>query len=260
VTDRSERRLTNAQMGEIMALLDHVESVELKLTIPATAHRTTIKGLPLDPVEAQPRQVFFFDSPKLALNQAGIVVRARRIQGGQADTVIKLRPVVPADLPASLRKSGACKIELDVLPCGFVCSASLKGNATGAEVNDAVEGRRRLSKLFSKEQRAFYEKHAPARLDFDGLVPLGPTFLLKSQFFVKKLDRRVVAEMWLYPDGARILELSTKAVPSEAFQVGAAFRAWLGKRGIETGGAQETKTAAALKFFSAGLRAGASPR
>jgi hypothetical protein len=32
-------------------------------------------------------------------------------------------------------------------------------------------------------------------------------------------DRSVVAEMWFYPDGSRILELSTKCPPSQAFQV-----------------------------------------
>ena len=32
-------------------------------------HRATIPSLPLDPVEAQPRQVFFFDTPDLALDQ-----------------------------------------------------------------------------------------------------------------------------------------------------------------------------------------------
>jgi hypothetical protein len=256
-----DRRLTGSQLAEVMTLLEHVESVELKLTVPADSHRATIKGLPLDPVEAQPRQAFFFDTPDLALNQAGVVVRARRIQGGRADTVIKLRPVVPAELPASLRQSAACKIELDVLPGGFVCSASLKGNATGETVNDAIDGKLRLSRLFSKEQRAFYREHAPAGLDLDDLATLGPTFLLKSQFFVKKLDRRVVAEMWLYPDGSRILELSITAEPAEAFQVAAEFRAWLAKRGIETGGAQQTKTAAALKFFSTHLRAAAkSPK
>ena len=50
------------------------------------------------------RQIFFFDTPDLALNAAGVVVRARRIQDSAADTVVKLRPVVPDDLPKKLRK------------------------------------------------------------------------------------------------------------------------------------------------------------
>ena len=131
---------------------------------PATAHRTTIQGLPLDPVEAEPRQVFFFDTPKLALNQAGIVVRARRIQGGAADTVIKLRPVVPADLPASLRQVGRLQDRAGRAPGRLRLLGVLKGERDGRR----GERRRRgqdasCRKLFSKEQRAFYKEHAPAR-------------------------------------------------------------------------------------------------
>ena len=127
-------RLSDAQIAEVMELLKDSDSVELKVTVPTTAHRATIRGLPLDPVEAQPRQVFFFDTPELALNDAGIVVRARRIQGGRGDTVVKLRPVVPADLPPEVRKSPSFNVEVDVIPGGFVCSASFKGKSTGLEI------------------------------------------------------------------------------------------------------------------------------
>ena len=34
----------------------------------------------------------------------------RRIQGGTADTVIKLRPVVPEELPKELRKTNSMKV------------------------------------------------------------------------------------------------------------------------------------------------------
>ena len=120
--------------------------------------RATIRGLPIDPVEAQPRQVFFFDTPDLALNNAGVIVRARRIQGGKADTVVKLRPVVPDELPEEIRKSGAFKTEVDVVPGGFVCSGSFKGTSSGQAVLDAIAGDRPIRKLFSKEQRAFYAR------------------------------------------------------------------------------------------------------
>ena len=53
----------------------------------------------MDPLEAQIRQVFFFDTPDLALDKPGVVVRARRIQGKGDDSVVKLRPVVPVELP-----------------------------------------------------------------------------------------------------------------------------------------------------------------
>jgi hypothetical protein len=60
--------------------------------------------------------------------------------------------------------------------------------------------------------------------------------------------------MWLYPDGSRIVELSTKCSIAEPFQVAAECRAFLGSKGIDTGGDQHTKTRAALDFFARELR------
>ena len=124
------RALSPEDTLKVLKLAKGSNSVELKLTVPLTGHRATIKGIGLDPVEAQPRQAFFFDTPDLALNRAGVVVRARRIQGGHADTVIKLRPVDPATIDPELRRSASFKIEVDVMPGGFVCSASFKGVCT----------------------------------------------------------------------------------------------------------------------------------
>jgi hypothetical protein len=246
-------RLSDEELLQVMTLVKGADSVELKLTVPAESHRATIDGLGLDPVEAQPRQVFFFDTPNLDLDKAGVVVRARRIAGGKADTVVKLRPVDPATLPPSLRQNASFNVEVDVLPGGFVCSGSFKGRSTGAEVRDAVQGTRPLRKIFPKEQRAFFAEHAPEGLELDALVPLGPTFVLKGAFVPPELGRRLVAEMWLYPDGSRILELSTKCLPGEAFQVAGEARAYLVAHGVTLGGAQQTKTRTALQYFQSRL-------
>jgi hypothetical protein len=56
--------------------------------------------------------------------------------------------------------------------------------------------------------------------------------------------------MWLYPDGSRLLELSTKCLPNEAFQVAAESRAYLLDHGIKASGDQETKTKKALQYFA----------
>lgn len=255
----AEPRIPAEEMGTLLELIRGSDSVELKLSVPAQSQRATIANLPLDPVEAQPRQVFFFETPDLRLNQAGIVVRARRIQGGRGDTVVKLRPVVPAELPPEVRRSAAFNVEVDALPGGFVCSGSMKGRSTGQEIRDAVGGKVPLRKIFTREQRAFFKAHAPADLTFEDLMPLGPTFLLKAVFEPKGLGRRLVAEMWLYPDGSRILELSTKCLPGEAFQVAAEARAYLASRGVPISGNQQTKTKTALEYFSAELRAKEEP-
>ena len=117
-------------------------------------------------------------------------------------------------------------------------------------VKDSVAGKRPLRKLFSKEQRALYSSHAPEGLDLDALSILGPVFVLKLRFSPEGYDRKLVAELWLYPDNSMVLELSTKCAPGEAFQVAAETRAFLLERGVDLSGDQETKTKKALEFFS----------
>jgi hypothetical protein len=66
-----EPRLSNEQLARIIPMLKSVDSVELKVSVAPEAHRATIQGLPIDPVEAQPRQVYFFDTPELASIRPG---------------------------------------------------------------------------------------------------------------------------------------------------------------------------------------------
>ena len=244
------------ELKQILDLARKSKSIELKLSVPLTGHRATIAAIGLDPVEAQPRQVFFFDTADLALNRAGLIVRARRFPGGRADTVIKRRPVDPATIDGDLKRSDSFKVELDVMPGGFVCSASCKGVATGREVLDVSAGKMPLRSLFSKEQRAFYDANAPAGIELNSLLTLGPTFLLRAKHQPKDFERGITVEMWLYPDGSRILEISTKCLPSEAFQAAAEFKGYLADRGLPVGPSQETKTKAAMEFFRAGLEPG----
>jgi hypothetical protein len=254
MTTEERQRLRDEDLPELLRLIKGADSVELKVSIAAENQRATMSGLPLDPVEAQPRQIFFFDTPGLDLNKAGVVVRARRIQGGRGDTVVKLRPVDPTHLPPEVRKSGSLNVEVDVIPGGFVCSAAMKGKTTGDQIRDAVQGGTPLRKLFTREQRDFYASRAPADIDLNSLVTLGPTFILKAQFTPPELNRRVVAELWFYPDGSRILELSTKSLPEEAFNVAVETRAYLSSHGVTIGGVQQTKTRAALDFFTNEIR------
>ena len=244
-------RISDAELPELLELIGGADSVELKLTVPESGQRSAIDALDMDPLGAQIRQVFFFDTPDLALNGSGVVVRARRVQGKGEDSVVKLRPVVPDELPRALRRSPGFNVEVDAMPGGFVCSATLKHAVDEGSVRPAVQGKRALRKLFSKEQRAFLATHAPEGVELDELAVLGPIFVLKLRFAPKGLGRKLVAEVWLYPDDSRILELSTKCAPADAFIAAAETRAFLAGRGIDLSGDQETKTRRALEFFSA---------
>ena len=82
---------------------------------------------------------------------------------------------------------------------------------------------------------------------------LGPIFVLKLKLSPKAFGRRLVAEMWLYPDGSRIVELSTKCLPGEGLDVAEHLLDFLASKDIPTDADQQTKTKTALEFFSAEL-------
>jgi hypothetical protein len=242
--------LSDQDLQQMMDLIKGADSVELKLTIHESARAEAARALGVDPLDSQIRQVFFFDTPDLALNEAGVVVRARRRQGEEGDTVVKLRPVIPDHLPEDLRAMKTFNVEVDAMPGGFVCSASFKGAADNTAIREAATGDRPIRKLFSKAQRAFYDAHAPDGIELDSLSVLGPIPIIKAKVSPESFGRRLVGELWMYPDGSQIVELSTKARPDEAFQVSAEAKAFLLSKGVDLSGEQQTKTKTALEFFS----------
>jgi hypothetical protein len=254
--EQSEPRLSTEQLAQLLKVLKGVDSVELKASVPDASRRSAVAGLGIDPLDAQMRQVAFFDTPDLALNRSGVVVRARRVQRKPGDCVVKLRPIVPDEVPKALRKSPAFGIEVDAMPGGFVCSATMKAEVADAAVVDVIAGRRPLRKLLTKEQIALFTAYAPDGVKLDELAVLGPIQVLKLKFTPADLSRRFVAELWFYPDGSRILELSTKCEPTEAFEVAAETRVFLANHGIDLKGEQQTKTKAALEFFAGELADG----
>jgi hypothetical protein len=247
--------LTADQLMEILGLLPQVDSVELKVSVPQVGRRSLVRSLGMDPLDAQLRQVVFFDTPDLALHQHGIVVRARRIQRRAGDAIVKLRPVVPSQLTPALRQAPGFGVEVDMMPGGFVCSGRMK-----AEVKDRVlirvfDGDKPVRKMLTHEQRALLADHAPSGVGLEDLVVLGPINTAKLKFSPRGFPHRMVAELWFYPDGSQILELSLKCRPDEAFEVAASAKAFLTGQGVDLAAAQQTKTTSALSFFAAEVAA-----
>jgi hypothetical protein len=251
---RPTGRLTDDQLRDLLRLAKASDSVELKLTVPASGQRSAIRSLGIDPLDAQIRQVFFYDTPDLTLYDAGLNLRARRIQGKGEDSVVKVRPVDPDRLDAEWRVSPNMKVEVDAMPGGYVCSASVKGRPADGDTRSVSLAGLPIRKLFSKEQRTFFAIHAPEGIELDHLAVLGPIFVLKVTFTPEDFARKMVAEVWFYPDGRRLLELSTKCTPSETMQVATETRLYLADHDIDLTGAQETKTKSALHFFAKEVR------
>ncbi len=122
------------------------------------------------------------------------------------------------------------------------------------KIIDVLAGRRPVRRLFSKDQRALFAANAPDDVQLDDLAVLGPINVLKLKFTPRDFGRRCVAELWFYPDGSRILELSTKCPPADAFTAAAETKAFLAAHGVDLAAPQQTKTRSALEFFAKEIR------
>jgi hypothetical protein len=244
-------RIDDEELPDLLALLEASDSAELKLTVPDADQRAAGEALEIDPLDAHLRLVYFFDTPDLALFEHGVVVRARRSQDRKDDSVVKLRPLTPASPVLQPPRPKGLGVEVDAMPGRYVCSASMKGQPHHGDVALAVRGDRPVHRLFSAAQRELFDANAPAGIALDDLTLLGPLVVLKLKHTPEAFGRRLVAEMWLFPDGSRMLELSTRCAPDDAFRVAAETRAFLAGRGIDLSAEQETKTRRALEFFAA---------
>ena len=88
-------------------------------------------------------------------------------------------------------------------------------------------------------------------MKLNDLAILGPINILKLVFEPTGLKRKFVAELWLYPDGSRLLELSTKCPPTEGLPGRRRMPRISHSKGIDLTAEQQPKTSRALKYFSA---------
>jgi hypothetical protein len=234
------------QLSALLQTLPDVDSVELKLTVPRADQRTVVRNLGIDSIDAEIRQVAFIEDAGQQLSAAGLVVRARRTQRKPGDVAVKLRPMLPADVPSDLRNLSGFKVEVDASPVGFTCSCSLTTSSSDRKVKQLMAGSRALSELLDETQLAMLNERFPQDVGLADLRVLGPVHLLKCKWSPDGFSRRMVAELWMLPNGDRILELSTKADPREAFQVAAEAKVFLAGHGVDLGAPQELKTKSAL--------------
>jgi hypothetical protein len=108
--------------------------------------------------------------------------------------------------------------------------------------------------LFPSHSATSNEPHAPEDLKLTDVSVLGPLFVLKLKFRPPEFDRKMVAELWLYPDGTRIFELATKCATHEAMDIAMETRLFLDKKGVDLDAEQTTKTKTALTYYSKELQ------
>jgi len=234
--------MTSAELSQLLTMTTVcADTVTLKLTIPDSHERPTTRALDIDPLEAKVRQLVYFDTPSLDLERHGVAMQALRVRGAMSDPVVHLAAVTPSSLPTNLRVGEDLMVEVAVMGGGFLCSAALTADRSG---------HRAIRDLFSKPQLALVHQQTPGGVDLDALTVLGPIFVLELTYSAEGFARPLTAEMWLYPDGSRTLQLATRGLPSEAFEVAAQTASFLSRHGVELDATRSTNLRTALEFFA----------
>jgi hypothetical protein len=107
-TARRWNALSDEELGRLLSLLKGADSVELKLTVPDGHQRSAVAALGMDPLQAQVRQVFFFDTPELTLDGVGLDDTLRRWAGPARSISTAWKP---ADAGGARARAGAAAAE-----------------------------------------------------------------------------------------------------------------------------------------------------
>ncbi len=244
-------RLPDKELTKLLELAGQVDRLELKITIPAQAHKSTRAALGLIFPRTPVHRVYYLDTPTRALHRQGLILRVRRFGGSTDDSVVKLRPIVPRELSAGLRRRKDFVVEVDGMPGTYVCSGALKARRDPAVVRRVLTRHGSPRLLFTGPQLHLFSAHVANGVDLDDLTLFGPVQAYRQTLWPAGFTGRLLAERWVFPDSSEILELSTRCPPAEAMRVAARTATLLKRHGIDIDGPQQTKTRATLEFFTA---------
>lgn len=222
---------------------------ELKVTIDASHIRRARSRLGLLNVQSQTRRIWFYDTLELDLYEAGVILRAREIDGDDDDTTVKLRPFTLGELNAEFRALDDLKCEIDRDPDSESTACSLKADQEEGAIADVGDRLRQLRVLFTSEQEAMFAAHGPG-LGMTELERLGPIPARVWTIRSGELPEKVTAELWYMPSGGQVLELSMKVDAADADDGMADLLDFIDDRDLSLATDQESKTRRALLAFT----------
>ena len=242
-----------ATRGRVARAVAGAEQIEIKATVPNHQIVPALRRFGLTARNDEERFIYFFDTPRLDLLEAGIIARARRVVGGDHDSTVKFRPVVPEDVDNEWRKYRGFKIEADASENGMVKSASFSMPVAKGLIKRVAAGKRSIAALFTTEQEAYLASMAGHEVDFSTLAVLGPLFAQRWELEDPACPWPMTVELWRRSDGQRLMEVSIKAPVVQAAAAIGGFMAFLAEVGAERDRDQQTKTRWALGFYAARL-------
>jgi hypothetical protein len=221
---------------------------ELKVTVDRDAVEGVADYLGLASDLAEQRAIWFYDTPDLALFEAGAILRARKVTDDDDDSTAKLRPLTADQVDAALFQDEHFKCETDWTPTSSVSSCSFGRTVDTGEIDEVGDGERDIDSLFSSDQEEFLIAYGPA-FDWDELAPLGPVPAQVWKVEHDDLPGKMTAELWRLPF-EDFLELSVKVPDDEAEDAFTDLLDWLSERNVPLSSTQETKTRRALEILT----------
>jgi hypothetical protein len=221
------------------------QKAELKVVIDSAQIRRARSRLSLLNAQSETRRIWFYDSPTLALFDAGVILRAREIDGDEDDSTVKLRPFEMSQLATRFRTLDDLKCEIDRDPDSESTACSLKSEVGEQHIADVGDHLRQVRGLFSAEQEDLLATHGP------GLTPtdcerLGPIAARVWTIETDALPKKLTAELWYMPDGGQVLELSMKVDAAKADEGMDDLLEFVDDRGLDLDAVQGSKTKRAL--------------
>jgi len=231
------------------------EKVEVKFEAQGNTSDEVLTQLTSGKESKEKRDVYFYDTPKLALAQHHLFLRARKTTLGDApdDSTVKIRGEIANNVSDNwLHLEGAdSKRESDmVVGKPKVPSISITVVQHSGEIDDVKNGKRSVKKLFSRDQERFVEEYAGGTIEWENLKPMGPE---KAEIWKLRqppgFDRNITIERWNV-DGKLFLEISTKVDPKEADRIATNLKDFVRSKGIKESDDPKTKTDFVLSHFA----------
>lgn len=227
--------------GQVAKILAGTDGVEIKATIPPKQIASAMQHFGLR-VDQRERYIIFFDTPTTELFNEGIILRSRRIIGGQHDSTLKIRPVNPDKVPQMWRDHPGFKIEADASDKGITKSASLTLPVGKGLIKEVLGGNEPIHVLFGMDQLDMLLGLKARKVDFTQIRATTPVRAWRWRFSHPGCPWPMTGELWQREDEAQLFEVSVKVPVVQAAAGIAGFMAFLAEMGAERDSGQQAKT------------------
>jgi len=216
------------------------QKAEVQINL-CSAPEETVRSLHLEAARAERYEVWYVETADIALFRSGVVVRLR-IKGHSTELTLKFADPDCARIAPALLPAEQSKCEYDVRGASAAGAVSISRTLSDVELRALLAKPGDLQALLSPAQVEFLRHRGVWPLPAP-LVRLGPA---QVQPYRRKGDKFVV-EVWQFPSGLRLLEISQKTKLASAPDLNAELQARLNRHQLAICPDQGSPAAAKLR-------------